>query len=616
MLQASRVLLLDGSNHSSAGCGRSSRFLVLGVALLLSAASAQEAPSAGDAHRLTGGVSNGLTAATTDRLFGALATPVTFERRVVAGADDAEESATGAMSLTSSDLEFVNDGSNQKVGMRFTSLTIPRGATVTRAYLQFEADEAQSEPTNLVIQGQAADNAAVFTTTSANIASRPRTTATVNWSPPAWAVIGEAGPNQRTPDLSTLIQEILNRTGWANGNALALIITGTGHRTARAYEGKPTATALLHIEYSIGPPQAPSNVNAPTVSGLPREAQTLHANPGTWNGTAPVSYAYEWLRCDAAGAGCNGISGAGADYTLTPSDVDQTVRVAVTASNSVGMNTATSAQTAVVAPASAVDPTIAAAGDLCSSSIGDCAGTADLLDQINPTAVLTLGDNAYENGSLSEYNAEYRPYWGRQDLKVYPAPGNHEFQTADAQGYRDYFGARAPGLWYSFDLGGWHIISLAGDEGVSAGAGSAQEQFLRTDLAAHPAQCTLAYWHEPRFSSGVEHGSDTGVSAFWDDLYAAGADLVLNGHEHNYERFAPQTPAGVASPSGIRQIIAGTGRANEGTYAFGIPVANSEVRNQGAPGVLKLTLHPGSYDWQFIPAAGFSFTDSGSRVCH
>ena len=535
---------------------------------------------------------------------------------MVAGSDDAEESASGGMSLTSSDLELVYDGSNQRVGMRFTSVAVPRGATITRAYLQFEADETQSELTNLAIQGQAADNAAVFGTASGNISTRARTVASVAWSPPAWGLVSEAGPNQRTPELATVVQEIVNRTGWASGNALALIITGSGHRTARAYEGKPTGTPLLHIEYDTGPPQPPTNVTSPTISGIARVGQALHVDPGTWNGTPPISYAYQWLRCDATGAGCGDIGAGGNSYTPVASDVGQTIRVTVTASNSVGSSAATSAQTAPVEVASLSDPVIAAAGDLCSSSIGDCAGTADLLDQINPTAVLTLGDNAYEDGSLAQYNAEYKPYWGRQDSKVYPAPGNHEFQTLNAQGYRDYFGARAPGLWYSYDLGSWHIISLAGDEGIAAGAGSAQEQFLAADLAAHPSQCTLAYWHEPRFSSGVEHGSDSGVSAFWNDLYAAGADLVLNGHEHNYERFAPQTPAGVASSTGIQQIIVGTGGANEGVYPFGVPIANSMVRNQGTPGVLKITLHPGGYDWQFVPAAGFSFTDSGSGTCH
>ena len=202
---------------------------------------------------------------------------VTFERRVVAGSDDAEESASGGMSLTSSDLELVYDGSNQRVGMRFTSVAVPRGATITRAYLQFEADETQSELTNLAIQGQAADNAAVFGSASGNISTRPRTVASVAWSPPAWGLVSEAGPNQRTPELATVVQEIVNRTGWASGNALALIITGTGHRTARAYEGKPTATPLLHIEYDNGPPQPPVNV-APVVSAGPDLVVTLPAD--------------------------------------------------------------------------------------------------------------------------------------------------------------------------------------------------------------------------------------------------------------------------------------------------------------------------------------------------
>jgi hypothetical protein len=271
--------------------------------------------------------------------------------------------------------------------------------------------------------------------------------------------------------------------------------------------------------------------------------------------------------------------------------------------------------TAIVAAAAGSDPVIAAAGDLCSPSIGDCAGTADLLDLINPTAVLTLGDNAYVSGTMDEYNAEYKPYWGRQDFRVYPSPGNHEFVTQGAQGYLDYFGNRAPGLWYSFDLGAWHIISLAGD-GVFAGAGSPQEQFLRADLAAHPSQCTLAFWHEPRFSSGMEHGSDTAISAIWNDLYAAGVDVVLNGHEHNYERFDPQNANGVADANGIREFIVGTGGAREGSYPFGTPLANSVVRNVGTPGVIKLTLHPTGYDWVFLPAAGFTFTDAGSSSCH
>jgi hypothetical protein len=175
----------------------------------------------------------------------------TIERRITVGTDDAEESATGSFAATSTDLELVYDGSNQKVGIRFPNLTIPAGATITKAYVQFEADETQSEATTLSIQGQAADNALTFSSAT-KMSTRPRTTAATSWTPAPWTLISETGANQRTPDLTTVIQEIVGRAGWTNGNALALIITGTGHRTTRAYEGKPTGAPLLHLEYTTG----------------------------------------------------------------------------------------------------------------------------------------------------------------------------------------------------------------------------------------------------------------------------------------------------------------------------------------------------------------------------
>ncbi len=167
------------------------------------------------------------------------------------------------MYLNSSDLELVYDGSNQRVGMRWTNVTIPKGATVSRAYMQFESKETQSEVTNLLIQGLAVDNPTTFTSANGNVSTRPRTSASATWSPVPWTVLAEAGPNERTPDLSAIIQEIVNRGGWASGNALAIIITGTGHRTARAWDSKPAGAPLLHVEYTTGPP--PPNT-APTVN--------------------------------------------------------------------------------------------------------------------------------------------------------------------------------------------------------------------------------------------------------------------------------------------------------------------------------------------------------------
>ncbi|PYT05913.1 MAG: hypothetical protein DMF49_12765, partial [Acidobacteria bacterium] len=172
-----------------------------------------------------------------------------FNARVAASSDDAEEKATGRVSLTSNDLELVFDGSNQTVGMRFKGVGIPRGATILSAYVQFTVKEATSTATPLTIQGQAADNAPAFTSAKRNVSSRPRTLASVSWSPDPWLAVGDAGPAQRTPDLSSVIAEIASRPGWTRGNALALIVTGSGHRVAHSYDGSATDAPLLHVEY-------------------------------------------------------------------------------------------------------------------------------------------------------------------------------------------------------------------------------------------------------------------------------------------------------------------------------------------------------------------------------
>jgi len=254
------------------------------------------------------------------------------------------------------------------------------------------------------------------------------------------------------------------------------------------------------------------------------------------------------------------------------------------------------------------------AGDIadCSSS-GDEA-TAALLDNI-AGSVFTLGDNAYSSGTPTEFSSCYDPTWGRHKSRTYPSPGNHDYNTSGAAGYFGYFGAAAGPSgrgYYSFDLGSWHIISLNSE--VSMSAGSAQEQWLRADLAASTKQCTLAYWHKPRFSSGTSHGSMVEAQPLWQALYDHGAEIVMSGHDHEYERFAPQTPSGAPDAAkGIREFVVGTGGRNHD--AVGTPIQNSEVSNDNTFGVLKLTLGSGTYSWQFVPAGG-SFTDSGSGTCH
>lgn len=271
----------------------------------------------------------------------------------------------------------------------------------------------------------------------------------------------------------------------------------------------------------------------------------------------------------------------------------------------------------VTSPAPSV-AVLLAAGDIAQCSSGNDEATAAILDTI-PGTVAVLGDNAYDDGSLVEYTDCYGPSWGRHKARTHPSAGNHEYQTAGAAGYWAYWGASAGVAgqgYYSYDLGAWHIVALNSNcAEVSCAAGSAQEQWLRADLAAHPNACTLAYWHHPRFSSGAAHGDNPAVGPLWQALYEAGAELVLNGHEHLYERFAPQTPLGVADPAaGIRQFTVGTG--GKGLYQVGTLKANSQVVENGTFGVLKLTLAAGGYTWEFVAAAGGAFTDSGTGSCH
>ena len=285
-----------------------------------------------------------------------------------------------------------------------------------------------------------------------------------------------------------------------------------------------------------------------------------------------------------------------------------------------------------LAPTSNGDPVIAGAGDIAcdpttqkfNNGLGtatECRmkATADLLTQINPAAVLTMGDNQYEDGTLDKFQKSYEPTWGKFKAITFPATGNHEYHTAGAAGYFGYFGVAAGPAdkgYYSFDLGVWHLIALNSNCAEIGGcqAGSPQELWLRADLAANPAKCTLAYWHHPLFSSG-RHGNNRFMRAIWQALQDYQADVVLAGHDHLYERFGPQTATGVADPNGIREFIVGTG--GRSLYAFNIIQPNSEVRNNENSGVIALTLHPSSYDWKFVPEPGTlrAFTDSGTADC-
>jgi hypothetical protein len=276
---------------------------------------------------------------------------------------------------------------------------------------------------------------------------------------------------------------------------------------------------------------------------------------------------------------------------------------------------------AYVTPTGLVSPNppviFTGAGDISSCSNSGDEATAKLLDAIPEGLVYNLGDDAYNSGTTSEF-ACYNATWGRHKARTKPSPGNHEYNTSGAKGYYTYFGAAAGDPtkgYYSFDYGAWHIISL--NSNISRSVGSAQDTWLAADLAAHPNQCKLAYWHHPLYSSSGSSGGATlsSMRPFWDRLYAAHADLVLNGHRHFYDRMAPMKPDGSRDlANGIRTIIAGMGGIGGGSVSGAFPT--SEVRNGDTFGVLKLYLYEDSYAWKFIPVAGKTFTDSGSTACH
>jgi plastocyanin len=495
--------------------------------------------------------------------------------------------------------------------MRFPGLGIPSGAKITNAYLQFAAAQVQTGPMMLTLRAQNADTAPPLTNTRWSLSSRAATTARATWDVAPWVAVNESGSAERSPDLTAVVQEVVNRTGWTTSSALALLVSGSGSgiRVARSYDGAPLQAPLLHVEYDSGTlvDSAPTvSIDQPVANSTVNRGDTVTFAATAWdNQDGDVGPSVVWT------SDIDGQIGTGARIDV--STLSQgTHTIVATATDKAGATASASRTIKVFAPV----PVLVGAGDIADCGEQGDEATAKLLDA-TPGTVFTVGDNVYPDGTADQFKNCYDPTWGRHKLRTRPTAGNHDYHVAGAGAYFDYFGEAAgpSGLgYYSYDVAGWHIIAL--NSQISSSAGSVQEQWLRADLAAHPAVCTAAIFHYPRFSSGVQHGSNPGMQPFWQALYDYGADVVLNGHEHDYERFAPQTPTGVAdSARGIREFVIGTGGAAESGYTFGTPLPNSEVRATDAFGLLKLTLSPTGYDWTFLAAPGTTFTDSGHGDC-
>ena len=398
---------------------------------------------------------------------------------------------------------------------------------------------------------------------------------------------------------------------WASSSTTIATVSASGLVTGKA-AGSATITATSEGKSGTASiTVTPVPVATVTVSPASQTLQTggavqLTATPRDASGNPLSGRTITWASANQAVAT---VSATG----LVTAQAVGTATITATSEGKSG----TAAITVVAPPPPGSGVVFVGAGD-----IGDCSRTSDdstgaLIRRLNPDAVFSAGDNAYPDGTATEFATCFDPAWGSFKAKIHPVPGNHEYHQTGALPYFQYFGAAAgdPATgYYSYDLGDWHIIALNGE--ISAGAGSAQETWLKADLAASTKTCTLAYMHRPRFSAGY-HGSNSSMQALWQDLYDAGAELWIAGHNHDYERFAPQTASGVADPArGIREFVVGTGGAGTEAWSTTPPIANEEAWANPVFGVLKLTLRAGGYDWEFIPIAGYTFTDSGSGTCH
>src|SRR2546425_7002360 len=439
----------------------------------------------------------------------------------------------------------------------------------------------------------------------------------------AWVSVGPASASvsvNQTAQLTATPKDasgnlLTGRTiSWVSSNSGVATVNGSGLVTGVTV-GPATITATSEGQSGTSSitvtavPVAAVAVSTASTSVQQGATVQLTATPKDASGTPLPGRTVSWVSSNTGVATVNG-SGLVAGVTAGSATITAT---------SEGKN---GSATVIVTSGSGTTVTLVGAGDIAECGDDTDDSTAALLGRIGGT-VFTVGDNAYPDGYYQDYANCWAPSWGKYQAIVHPAAGNHEYHDITSSGGDDYYryfyrdhgtivGDSAK-FYYSYDLGAWHVVVL--NTVIDMSAGSPQEQWLRADLAASTKRCTVAYMHYPRFSSGANHGSDAEVQPLWQALYDNGAEIAIAGHDHEYERFAPQTPDGqLDTQRGIRSFVVGTGGG--GLYSFATPLPNSEVRNSSTWGVLALTLGDGTYSWQFVPITGQTFTDSGSGTCH
>ena len=526
----------------------------------------------------------------------------TLERRISDGADDVEQRGS-SMALTSTDLELVTDGTTvQTVGLRFTGIEIPAGAVITRAYIQFQTDETGSTATSLQIRGLAADDLAPFTAETNNLTARARTSAAADWLPAPWTVIDEAGANQRSPDLTTIVQEIVGRAGWQSGNDLGFFISGSGARAARAFESSPLKAPLLHIEYTV--PQAS------TIDILLAQNPALRENvAGTTVGTLSIAdpppgetYVFSLTddRFQLVGTELRLKDGVRLDFERSP-----LVRVQVTATDSTG---ATFVDTVSALVGDVPETRFAAFGDYGNKS--GASAVALLVDALKVDFIITTGDNVYGPEAIdvqvgskySEYIGNYRGAYGpgSETNRFFPTLGNHEYagEGGGVAGYLDYFTLPGNERYYDFVIGPVHFFALNSNSAEPDGriSTSIQAQWLQGGLAASESPYKIVFFHHPPYTSGTHHGGSTAMQWPFEQW---GATAVLSGHEHLYERLLRDDNGdGNAFPYFI------TGLGGAARYSFGIPVVGSEVRYNADFGTMLVQASAESITFEFLAVTG------------